>query len=77
MPSTRRLSVLSAHVHVHVHLNAGSTGGSVLVQPAVDEIGILGWPNLGLPPPEYRHAPRLAPGSPAVNAHLEEHGFVR
>ena len=43
---------------------------------AKDELGVLGWPALGLPAPEYRHVPRLAPGSLEVNAHLAEHGFA-
>jgi hypothetical protein len=72
MPPKHRLRALSAHLHLSAH----PTVGSETAAPTVDEIGILGWPNLGLPAPEYRHAPRLAPGSPAVNAHLEEHGFV-
>ena len=74
MPPAHRLRALHRQL-------AGSEDTALCAQPAAavdvaDDVGVLGWPNLGLPAPEYRHAPRLEPGSAAVNAHLEEHGFV-
>ena len=73
--ATRRLCLLGTHLSPTGSPTTAATGPSEAA--VLDEIGILGWPNLGLSAPEYRHAPRLTPGSADVNAHLEEHGFVR
>ena len=64
--SSRRLGTLASHV---AHSAESNT--------AKDELGVLGWPTLGLPAPEYRtDVPRFEPGSPQVNEHLQRYGFA-
>lgn len=69
----RRATALSSHLS---QATASTAAAEVKAVEVTDSEGVLGWPALGLPAPEYRHAPRLEAGSPAVNAHLEEHGFA-
>jgi hypothetical protein len=55
---------------------AAGDASHVVHQQQVATTSDMGWPALGLAQPEYVRAPRLAPGSPAVGAHLAEHGFA-
>lgn len=80
MSSVHRLRALGAHLTstctTTTHPTAVSENRRHHGEQADDAVGVLGWPNLGLPAPEYRHVPRLSPSSAAVSTHLEEHGFV-